>query len=220
MIDRLGRRRKKSRQKTLNRKASSVTRRIIVRIVGLIDSRSNNISWSDFLERAGARVMDRRQRIRVAAAAYSRDSSPPSQSMDPLETLETPHCSSGIWPGLLLSVRFAVHACKCIRVYRGSLAPLLLSSSHHQRRSNCDAPPTVTPLSSPGRTFSSLGIGYTPTTPHRPFIFSLEKDTKSLAYSLTDGSRIRERELRYNFLPYAFAFPFLLYYPLFVLFYT
>lgn len=67
--------------------------------------------------------MDRRQRIRVAAAAYSRDSSPPSQSMDPLETLETPHCSSGIWPGLLLSVRFAVHACKCIRVYCGSLAP-------------------------------------------------------------------------------------------------
>lgn len=74
----------------MNRKASSVTRRIIVRIVGLIDSRSNNISWPDFLERAGARVMDRRQRIRVAAAAYSRDSSPPSQSMDPLETLETP----------------------------------------------------------------------------------------------------------------------------------
>lgn len=78
---------------------SSVTRRIIVRIVGIAD-RCNNISWPDFLEREGGRegrrVMDRSeasQRIRVAAAAYSPrlESSPSSQSMDTPETLETPH---------------------------------------------------------------------------------------------------------------------------------
>lgn len=52
--------------------------------------------------------------------------------------------SSGIWPGLLLSVRFAAHACKCIRVYRGSLRspyhllllPLLAPPFELRRSSN------------------------------------------------------------------------------------
>lgn len=67
------------------------------------------------------------QRIRVAAAAYSPrlESSPSSQSMDSARNARNAtRRSSGIWPGLLLSVRFAAHACKCIRVYRGSLRSL------------------------------------------------------------------------------------------------
>lgn len=132
---------------------SSVTRRIIVRIVGIAD-RCNNISWPDFLEREGGRegrrVMDRSeasQRIRVAAAAYSPrlESSPSSQSMDSARNARNAtRRSSGIWPGLLLSVRFAAHACKCIRVYRGSLRspyhllplPLLAPPFELRRSSN------------------------------------------------------------------------------------
>lgn len=163
------------------------------------------------------------QRIRVAAAAYSPrlESSPSSQSMDTPETLETPHAVRPVF-GQGFSSPFAsrltlanVFVCT---VALSAPSTTFSSSRYQRRRSNCGAPPTVTPLPSPERTFSSLGIGYTtPSTSHRPFIFYLEKGTKSPAYSFTDGSRIRERE---NYVPYAFtfAFAFLLYYPLFVLF--
>lgn len=87
------------------------------------------------------------QRIRVAAAAYSPrlESSPSSQSMDSARNARNAtRRSSGIWPGLLLSVRFAAHACKCIRVYRGSLRspyhllllPLLAPPFELRRSSN------------------------------------------------------------------------------------
>lgn len=56
----------------MDRKASSVTRRVIVRIVGLIDSRSNNISWPDFLEREGARTTDNRQARQSANTSRGR----------------------------------------------------------------------------------------------------------------------------------------------------
>lgn len=53
------------------------------------------------------------------------NTSPSSQSMDSARNARNAtRRSSGIWPGLLLSVRFAAHACKCIRVYRGSLRSL------------------------------------------------------------------------------------------------
>lgn len=56
----------------MDRKASSVTHRVIVRIVGLIDSRSNNISWPDFLEREGARTTGNRQARQSANTSRGR----------------------------------------------------------------------------------------------------------------------------------------------------
>lgn len=142
------------------------------------------------------------QRIRVAAAAYSPrlESSPSSQSMDTPETLETPHAVRPVF-GQGFSSPFASRltlANVFVCTVALSAPPTTFSSSRYQRRrSNCGAPPTVTPLPSPERTFSSLGIGYTtPSTSHRPFIFYLKGHEIPGLFLYGRIANQRERELR------------------------
>lgn len=164
------------------------------------------------------------QRIRVAAAAYSPrlESSPSSQSMDSARNARNAtRRSSGIWPGLLLSVRFAAHACKCIRVYRGSLRSLyhllllpLLAPPFELRRSSNRHAATVARenvLVSRYRIYHPLHFP--------PPVYILPRKGHEIPGLFLYG-RIANQRKREKYVPYAFtfAFAFLLYYPLFVLF--